>query len=269
LSQVQEYCPASYSYGYREHAVKSVEDLRIVRYIEERRQYLPEPAGLERCEREYGEFGLPIVAVRASPLFELYKWWIGVMDLSFFLADAPAEVMKTVECMAERMNDMYRVTAESDCPYVMLCENLTAETMGGLFDLHTRDYLARQVDLLHRHGKKVIVHIDGTLRGLVEKLHPIGIDCLDAVTPKPVGDVAVDEIRALAGPEILILGGVPGAMFAPPFNSRTMEQHIREIIRIHKDSGRWMFGVADQVPPNGDIHLVKRIADVIGEYGRY
>ncbi len=48
-----------------------------------------------------------------------------------------------------------------------------------------------------------------------------------------------------------------------------MEKYVREIIRIHKDSGKFMLGVADQVPPNGDINLIKLVADLVEEYGRY
>ncbi|HEY3376013.1 MAG TPA: hypothetical protein VGL77_00840, partial [Armatimonadota bacterium] len=69
--------------------------------------------------------------------------------------------------------------------------------------------------------------------------------------------------------EMLILGGLPGAMFAPPFTADDIRQQVLEIIRLHKDSGRWMFGVADQVPPNGDIRLVKLVSDLIVEYGQY
>jgi len=58
-------------------------------------------------------------------------------------------------------------------------------------------------------------------------------------------------------------------MFAPPFTARDIERHVKEIIRIHKDTGKFLFGVADQVPPNGDIAFVKLIADLIAEYGTY
>jgi hypothetical protein len=81
--------------------------------------------------------------------------------------------------------------------------------------------------------------------------------------------VAIGDLRALAGDRLLLLGGLPGAMFARPFTARDMERHVREIIRVHKDSGAFMFGVADQVPPDGDLNLVRLVADLIEQYGRY
>jgi uroporphyrinogen-III decarboxylase len=123
---------------------------------------------------------------------------------------------------------------------------------------------------MHAGGKKAMIHNDGTLRGTLEKLAATGMDCVDSVVPHPVGDVAISDLRTLAGDDkIILLGGLPGAIFAPPFTAKDMEKQVKEIIRVHKDSGRFMLGVADQVPPNGDLGLVRLVAGLVEEYGRY
>lgn len=269
LHEHRAYSPASHSWGYTEHAVKGAADLRVVRYIMEHRRHHPCPEAVATIDRDYAEFGLPIVAVPASPLSELNKAWTGVMALAYLMADEPREMRMTLDAMAESQQRLYTITAECDCPYAMVCENLSGETMGGYFDEHCAPFLSAQVDYLHGYGKQVLIHVDGTLRGVLGKVRATGVDCLDAVTPAPVGDVAVDELRNLAGDDVLILGGLPGAMFAPPFTAREIEQHVKEIIRVHKDSGTFMFGVADQVPPNGDWRLVRLVSDLVEEYGRY
>ena len=58
-------------------------------------------------------------------------------------------------------------------------------------------------------------------------------------------------------------------MFAPPFTAADIERQVTEIIRLHENSGRFMLGVADQVPPNGDLGLVKLVGDLVEKYGRY
>ena len=269
LTERWQYSAPSYSWGHIEFPVKTPEDLGVVRHIYRHRQYMPCPDTVVRLEKELAEHGLPVIATHASPMAEMYKHWIGVIQLSYMLSDAPDAIAETFHVMAEAQAPMWQITAESECGYVMLCENFTAEGMGGLFDAYFRAFLGEKIALLHSRGKKVLCHIDGTLRGLAEKLPTIGVDCLDAVTPKPVGDVGMDELRQLVGPAVYILGGLPGAMFAPPFRSRDMERHVMEIIRIHKDSGRFMFGVADQVPPNGDLELVRLVTRLVEEFGRY
>lgn len=118
--------------------MKDVEDLEILRYLMENRQYTPCPQKLAGIDREYGDFGLPIVAVPGTPITELNKTWMGVMEMCY---------------------------------------------------------------LFHAHDQKVLIHIDGTLRGVLEKIASTGIDCVDAATPKPVGDVPVSELRKRAGPD--------------------------------------------------------------------
>ena len=53
------------------------------------------------------------------------------------------------------------------------------------------------------------------------------------------------------------------------YNFEDIEKQVLEIIRHHKDSGKFIFGVADQVPPNGDLELVKLISELVEEHGRY
>ncbi len=193
LRAVSGYSAPSFSYGRIAHPVKDVHDLRVLRYIMEQRRYHPDPASVARIDAEYGEYGLPIVAVPASPISELNKTWAGVMNLCYLLADAPEEVEATLQVIAENQTALYRITEQAACGYVMICENLTAETMGGLFNRYSRDYLTMRVDALHAHDKKTLIHIDGTLRGVVEGIAALGIDCIDALTPAPVGDVSLEE----------------------------------------------------------------------------
>jgi uroporphyrinogen-III decarboxylase len=269
ITERRGFSAPSWSWGFTEHAVKNVEDLRVLRYIMEHRRYSPTPEKIAVVDKDYGDYGLPVLAVPGTPITELNKTWMGVMDMCYLLADEPAEVAKTLQSIAESQERIMQLTEENPCGYVMICENLSGETMGSYFDGYMRDYLSRLADRFHAYGKKVMIHIDGSLRGVLNKIADTGIDCVDAATPKPVGDVALDELRDMAGPNLLLLGGIPGAMFAPPFNAESMERHVKEIISLHKDSGKFMLGVADQVPPNGDIRLVKLISEIVEEYGRY
>jgi hypothetical protein len=270
LRQRQEYSAPSFSWGYTEHAVRTVDDLKVLRYIMEHRRYRPTPEAIARIDRDYGDGGVPVVAVPGTPLTELNKTWMGVMDMCYLLADEPVEVRKTLDAIAASHDALFAITAACDCRYVMFCENLSAETMAGYFDEYLAAHLTRRVAQMHAGGKKAMIHNDGTLRGTLEKLAATGMDCVDSVVPHPVGDVAISDLRTLAGDDkIILLGGLPGAIFAPPFTAKDMEKQVKEIIRVHKDSGRFMLGVADQVPPNGDLGLVRLVAGLVEEYGRY
>jgi hypothetical protein len=79
-----------------------------------------------------------------------------------------------------------------------------------------------------------------------------------------VGDADFAEMRKLAGNDNVILwGGVPGAMFAPPYTWDDMEAHIEKLLEAWGGTP-FIIGVADQVPPDGDITFCRKIAEMIG-----
>jgi len=266
-----EYAPMSYSWGCVEHAVKSAADLRTVAYIYAHRRFVARPERIAELDAEYAAHGMGPAhfAAPATPISELNKHWIGVMELTFLMADEPELAAAALAAIEHAHDALYRIIAADPVGrYAMVCENLSATTMGSYFDRHIAPHLRRWSGWLHAAGKYMLVHNDGTLRGTIEKLAATGVDCVDAVTPKPVGDMDMEEARRLAGDEIILLGGLPGAMFAPPFTARDVEAHVRHLIAHHKAGGRFMFGVADQVPPNGDLALVRLVGQLVDELGR-
>lgn len=271
IREVQDYSPMSFSWGYTEHAVKTVEDLRVVRYLYENRQFIPRPENYLALDRQYAAYGFGPAHYGAppTPISELNKHWVGVFDMTYLLMDEPEEMAATLAAIEKFNDEIYRAIAAGPKSYVMICENLSATTMGGYFDEYIAPHLRRWSGWLRASGHRTLIHNDGTLRGTLEKLGATGVDCVDSVVLKPVGDVAVADLRALAGDDIILLGGLPGAMFAPPFTARDIEDHVMEIIHQYKDSGTFMFGVADQVPPDGDLELVKLVGALVEEHGRY
>jgi hypothetical protein len=51
-------------------------------------------------------------------------------------------------------------------------------------------------------------------------------------------------------------------MFAPPYKWDDMRRHVERTISLWNGQ-RFVLGVADQVPPDGDIGFVKRIGEMV------
>jgi hypothetical protein len=91
-----------------------------------------------------------------------------------------------------------------------------------------------------------------------------GFDVVEALTPQPGGDLTPEEMLKLAGDSPVILwGGVPGILFAPPYTWEDIQAHVQNLVRSWKGHP-FVVGVADQVPPNGEIEFCRRIADMLG-----
>jgi hypothetical protein len=108
------------------------------------------------------------------------------------------------------------------------------------------------------------------VRGLLPKLARAGFDAVEALTPSPAGDLEVGEMRAIASEiqpasgdgRIILWGGVPGVMFAPPFRWPDLQAHVARVLACWHGEP-FILGVADQVPPDGEIEYVRRISELV------
>jgi hypothetical protein len=247
------------------YAVQNEDDLKVFIYILERRRL--EPTNIltyrDRFESWASGDGVPIVTMPQSPLPTMLARWAGVENTAYMMADCPDLLVAAMDLMEQQEAPILDAFCEVAPPVVHFADNLSSENSAGYFDRHMADRYRRRLDRLHAAGIACAVHLDGTVRGLLPKLAAVGFDAVESLTPAPVGDVAVREMRHFAGREDLVLwGGVPGAMFAPPFTWDQVRAHVESLLDSWA-GGPFILCTADQVPPNGDITFCDRIAELV------
>ena len=47
------------------------------------------------------------------------------------------------------------------------------------------------------------------------------------------------------------------------------DTHVRRVLDVMRSEPRYVLGVADQVPPDGLEHRVRRVSELVEEYGAY
>lgn len=268
LSEESVYLPESSCTACARHFVQTPADLRVLRFVLEHRRL--EPAGHLREYRQRRELwerydGLPPLGMPRSPLSSLCYEWAGVENTAFLLADCRGEVEAAMALMAEQEAPVLDALCELAPPLVHFPDNLASDSLGGWYPTYLAPGHRRRIARLHAAGVKVAVHLDGAVRGLLPQLPPVGFDAVEALTPAPGGDAELSELRSLAGDERVILwGGVPGILFAPPFTWAQMQAHVERLLEVWAGQ-RFVIGVADQVPPDGDIRFCRQIADLLAQ----
>ncbi len=246
-------------------AVSTLQDLRVLRYIADATHSTPNYQRFLELKHLANGHGHPTVLMPRSPISQLFVQWTGVTNLTFLLTDAREEVEQTLETLNRAADAAYEAVLGWDTPFVELPDNLTGEVITPWFKQYQSDYYTQRAEQLHSVGKKMGAHLDGTMRGILPLLAPTGLDFVEGITPMPVGDVAVPDLRDIAGPDLIIFGGIPGVMFAPPFTADDMRWQVELVIEHHWDYGKFIMGVGDQVPPNGEISLVRLVGDLVEE----
>ncbi|MEN6544586.1 MAG: uroporphyrinogen decarboxylase family protein [Armatimonadia bacterium] len=257
MTGLQMDMPFAGTTAWLQYPVRTPGDLRLIRYLYESQEIYPNFDPWLEGDRLTGDQGIHIAAIPRGGISSLLAEWCGVTNLSYLLADARPEVEKTVEVMLARNAAIIDVICQSPAPLVEFCDNLTGEVVTRLFRDYQFDFYTEQIKKLHAHGKKTLSHVDGTLRGILPLMAATGLDAAESVTPMPCGDVAIEDLRELAGPDLILFGGMPGAMFAPPFTADDIKRQVETIIEHHWAYNKFVLGAADQVPPNADMNLVR------------
>ena len=257
--------PEASSEAITKYPVATEADLKVFLHILQHRQWVPCHLDTyrERMDRWAAFDGLPAVCPPRSPLPGFFCEWAGVQHGVYLLMDYPDLVREALALMEAQEKPVLDAIARTPPPVVHFPDNLSSDNFASLFDEFMAEPYRRRLDRLHAAGIRCAVHLDGTVRGLLPKLAAVGFDAVEALTPKPVGDVGLHEMRAVAGrADVVLWGGVPGAMFAPPFTWKDMEKHVGQLLEQWGGTP-FVVGVADQVPPDGDIEFVRGISAMI------
>ena len=263
LRTVHQYSGVTFSNAPLEYPVKTPDDLRALRSYYEGSSVTPNLEGYTKIKALWGDQGIAVLWAPRSPLGQLAVQWAGVANLSYLLADHPEDVEKTLALIAEKQDPIYEIICNSPAQVIEIGDNLTGETMGGLFRRYSAPYYRKRAKQLHDVGKYMGVHLDGTMKGLITDVANTGLDYIEAITPAPVGDVPVEALFSLVTDKTIIWGGVPGAMFAPPYTWDDVQTFVENIVQCHGSSGRFVLCSADQVPVNGDIDYVRKISELV------
>ena len=271
ITSRKHYSRTSFCWAYTKHFIETIEDLRIMLYIYENASHFENYEAFEKIDRLWNGYGIAcgMTPVSSAPIQKLFSRWAGIENTMTIYLDHTDEFEEILQRLEQSEDEVFRIRGASPAQYVEFPENLSSEITGRNFFLkYNNPYYKRRNKELHKNGKITGIHIDGTLKSCLPLLADSGFDVAEAVTPAPVGDVQLEDLRNTAGDNIVIWGGLPGALFSPLFGEDVFEAHLTKAIDTAKEDGSFVIGVADQVPPDGLLSRVKKVREFIDKNGQ-
>jgi len=273
LRKVERSSKVSYSSAPIDYPVKTEDDLKILRFIIKDQRIKPSPEAYEHQRelmRTWEGWGIVGSLPPRTPLCRLIVEWAGLASVAKLMWRSREEFDESVEVMYEMDDPVYEAIGESPAKFVYFGENLSSDMISPtMFRTYLDPYYRKRVAQLHAKGKLIYVHIDGTLGGLLPLLGATGIDCAQSLTPVPMGDLTISELRKRAGEGIALWGGLPGVLFSRAYPVEMLRRSLDEILRSYIHDSAFVVGVADQVPPDGEIERARIVTDVIESKSRY
>ncbi len=266
-----EYIPDSFTEGPVEHFLKTEDDLAAMIYIYENLQFEPDyDYGFER-RKQIGDQGILLCYLPKSPFMHLVALEAGIESVTMLAMMCPDGFSDLLTAMRRAFDQAARIAVDSPAEVLMIPENLSSEMVGPqFFEAYMREYQECWIHEIRKAGKHSFIHIDGTLRGLLREEASAGFTVLEALTPKPSGDMKFSEIAALAdSPGTILWGGIPGVCFTNHISDEEFDRHVCQVLEVMRGEPRYVLGVADQVPPDGLESRVRRVGELVEKYGYY
>lgn len=262
VEEVRRWSPVSFSWPIVRHMVRTVEDLRVVRYVFERVCYAPRWDALEEAVRLAGDWGVPLVQPPYSGFGFLMSRYAGVEAAVMLAVDAPDEFQATVAAINRAQEAIFRELAEGPSEVLIHSDNLSSDIHSPPWvERYCGAHYRRMAQIAHACRKPLVFHMDGRLRGLLGLVAAMGIDGADAVTPAPWGDLSPRECRAEAGPRFVLSGGIPPDSFRPETPLGVLDEQIERWLALRHESPALMIAPGDQLPPDGEIGRVRRLVE--------
>ena len=271
LQETWTWLPESFAEAPTEHLVKSAADLRAYRHVHENTRYEPDYAFAKARWRQVDEMGVVLCYLPKSPLMQMIALDAGVTAVSQIYAEAPEEFRETIEAVRRSHDAAARIAVDSPAEILMIPENLSSECVGKTFyAMFIRDYEETWAARIREAGKFSCIHLDGTMKGLLRETCSRGLTFIEALTPAPVGDLEIEKWAEWSGNSHTVLwGGIPGIYFTPLVSEGEFDYHIKRVLGVMRSAPRYVLGVADQVPPDAEERRVRRVRELVEQYGTY
>lgn len=270
LTEISEFSEKSYSWGIIKHLVEDADELKLYCEMLENSTFTPNYELAEKRYETAGDNGVVLCYTPRSPLMRLVALESGIENFTYMMADEEEAVLECLGRMEKKFDEACALVVASPAECIMIPENITSECVRPFYEL-MEGYHKKWTDRIRAAGKYSFVHQDGTVRGLVGELSKrSGFDVIEAVTPKPVGDIEIGEVRELVLPSTIIWGGMPGGFFREDsLSDRDFDAHLLHCIEVMTQSPNYVLGVADQVVPGSSERRLRRVREMVDLYGKY
>lgn len=270
LSEERVFNPDSYAYGIRKYLLESTTDFPIVTYMMERLQCRPRWELFHEWKAALGDLCYPYAQLPYSGSGYLMSRNMGVEKTVFAAHDEPCNVKRLVDSVNACNLRILDTILDGPFETLIISDNFDSNVQTkAFFDRYVRDYYTEVARRLHAKGKYLAIHVDGESRGVLGWLADCGVDCADALTPSPMFALTPSQMRAQAGQDLILSGGIPASIFGPSATDAAFIDCVKRWLDTRLVSPRLILAAGDQVPIDAPFHRIVMLTELVERYGRF
>ena len=197
-----------------ERLIKGPEDYKVLKYIVENTEYIPDYFPVEQAMDWLGDEGVVADQMPHSPMQMLMIDWIGSEGGRFFIHHAkyPDLVEDLYRAISKSREPLYEIAAKSPAPITLCGDNIDGVLVNPkLFQKYFMPEYEKMGRVLHEHGKLMAVHMDGRVGVLKDLIAKTPIDIIEGLPSPPMGDLPIGKALSLWKDKVVWLG-FPGSV---------------------------------------------------------
>lgn len=245
--------------------VSSEEEMKVISWIEERCTWKWDEKQFRQLLAVWSDLGLPTMFMPRVNIQHLYIDIMGVEEGTFALCDYTETVEKYFQVLSESHARLIKVINESPIEVINFGDNVHAGMLPPeLFKKYVLPEYQKRNELLHMADKFTHSHWDGDTRKLLPFARECGFDGIEAVTPKPQGDVTLEEVKKAFGDDLFLIDGIAALLFEDIYPIEELEKQAREVIELF--APKLILGISDEISSRGNLERVRLVGKIVDDY---
>jgi len=248
----------------REFPVRTAADLRVATDLIDRQWFETDLEAFRRAAANVGQRAEPTVFLGGSGFTELIKVWCGLPGTYYLLHDEPAAVEEFLEACDRRYDRLIEAGLKLPARVFNLGDHATNEfTPPPILKKYMIPRWQDIADRLHAENRFVHTHWDGNSRLMLPYLKETRLDAVEALTPAPMGDMTLEQIKEAVGDTIVVLDLLPAIDFLPNHRTEDLLEFTRRVIDMF--APRLILGISDEISQVGEIEKVEAVGELVDE----
>lgn len=264
VTRVVKSTPSSWASLVTKEWVETEEDLAVYSYIEAHSSWEWNQEHYDKTYAEWGNLGAPCVFIPRVNMQRLYIDLMGVENAVYALADFPEAVEEYFKVLHDSQFRLLEIINKSPINIINFGDNIHSGTLSpSLFEEYVLEEYKQRCAKLHEAGKFVYSHFDGNNQGLMHFYSQTGLDGIEAITPKPQGDVELTEVKPFLK-DMFLIDGIPAVYFDETYPVEVLTDCVKEILELFAPN--LILGISDEISSTGDIERVRLVGELVDRY---
>lgn len=258
---------SNYGEYYEKWWVEDQKDMEVQMYIEAHQDYEFSQEEYNRIYSIWGENGLGTVYFPRTNVQALFNETMGVEGGIYALIDMPDVCEEYFKIKHENHMRYIKALQNSCFEWVNFADNIHCATLPpSLFEKYVLPEYQCRNEILHQNGIYTFAHWDGDTKALLPYAKETGLSGIEAITPKPQGDVTVEEIKNALGDSVDLIDGIAAILFDKTYPIEALKEQTEQI--IHLFAGHLILGISDEMPSTGDIDRIKYVGEIVEKHNQ-